>query len=94
VRFGAGAGVFSVADPGAEEPPAPQWPEGVVLRAFVPGKDERPIFDCIEGAFMDHWGHVPRKFEDWVTRTSRPDFDPSLWFLAVDANDPDTIAGV
>jgi mycothiol synthase len=77
-----------------EEPPAPRWPEGIVLREFVPGQDERAVFDCIEEAFTDHWGHVPRRFEDWVERTSRPDFDPSLWFLAVDVDDPATIAGV
>ena len=77
-----------------EEPPAPRWPEGIVLRDFVPGRDERAVFDCIEEAFTDHWGHVPRKFEDWVERTTRSDFDPSLWFLAVDEDDPATLAGV
>ena len=55
-----------------EEPPAPQWPEGIVLREFVPGQDERAVFDCIEEAFKDHWGHVPRRFEDWIERTSGP----------------------
>lgn len=77
-----------------EEPPTPRWPEGVVLRDYVAGRDERAVFECIEEAFADHWGHVPRAFDTWIERTNRPDFDPSLWFLAVDANDPETLAGV
>jgi mycothiol synthase len=78
----------------SEQPPAPAWPEGMTLRAFVRGQDERAVFDCVEEAFSDHWGHVPRQFEDWIERTRRPGFDPSLWFLAVDVTDPSRIAGV
>ncbi len=76
------------------EPARPTWPEGVELRNFVPGQDEHAVFDCAEEAFADHWGHVPRRFEDWVERTQRADFDPSLWFLAADAADPNRVAGI
>jgi mycothiol synthase len=78
----------------SEQPTTPVWPEGVTLRPFMPGQDERAVFDCVEEAFADHWGHVPRQFEDWIERTHRAGFDPSLWFLAVDAADPNRIAGV
>ena len=72
-------------------PPAPGWPVGIAVRAFVPGRDERAVFDAVEEAFSDHWGHTPRAFEEWIRRTRREDFDPSLWFLAMDG---ETIGGV
>jgi mycothiol synthase len=69
-------------------PPAPVWPEGVTVRACVRGQDERPIFDTIEEAFADHWGHVPRKYDDWYeVNVASESYDPALWFLATVAND-------
>lgn len=64
------------------EPEAPVWPAGFALRTLEPGRDGRAVFECVEEAFQDHWGHVPRSFEQWITRTARSDFDPSLWLLA------------
>ena len=73
-------------------PPEPAWPANVTVRTAVQGQDERAIFDTIEEAFQDHWGHTPRNYEEWLQRlATRPDFDPSLWFLALDG---DEIAGV
>ncbi len=68
----------------AAPPPAPEWPTGITMRAFVPGQDERAVFDTIEEAFQDHWGHTPRNYDEWLARLKRPTFDPSLWFLALD----------
>jgi mycothiol synthase len=74
-----------------DAPPAPpEWPAGITVRTMVPGQDERAVFEAVEEAFQDHWGHVPRSFEQWITRTTRADFDPSLWLLAMDG---DQIAG-
>ena len=67
-----------------EPPPEPQWPDGVTVRDFVPGQDERPVHDALEAAFSDHWGHVTRPPEDLVARTQRSDFDPGLWHVAID----------
>ncbi|MDQ6682771.1 MAG: GNAT family N-acetyltransferase [Chloroflexota bacterium] len=64
-------------------PAAPSWPDGITVRQFVAGQDERATFDALEEAFSDHWGHVPGRFEELVRRTRRPDFDPRIWFLAV-----------
>jgi mycothiol synthase len=72
-------------------PPVPAWPNGFTLRTYTPDMDAHSVFDAIEEAFQDHWGHVPRAFEDWAPRLKREDFDPSLWFLALDG---DQIAGV
>lgn len=66
------------------EPPAPAWPEGIGVRSFVPGSDDRATWRATEDAFSDHWGHVPISFEEWSKRTRGDLFDPSLWFLAVE----------
>jgi len=72
-------------------PPAPVWPAGIAVRRYVSGQDERVTYETYEDAFADHWGHTRRTFEDWVHElTGRPDFDPSLWFLATEG---DQIAG-
>ena len=64
-----------------DEPAEPELPAGLRLRAFVPGQDERAIFDTVEAAFAEHWGHAPSAFEEWLGHSRRPDFDPSLWLL-------------
>lgn len=73
-----------------EPPPAPEWPDGATVRTFRPGVDERAVFEAVEEAFSDHWGHLPMDFDVWRRRFDRDDFDPSLWFLAMDG---DQIAG-
>jgi len=73
-------------------PPEPVWPAGITMRTAVLDQDERAVFDTIEEAFQDHWGHTPWEFEEWLRRqTTRENFDPSLWFLAMTG---DEIAGV
>jgi mycothiol synthase len=74
------------------EPPAPQWPAGITLRTHVPGQDDRLVHGIIQEIFSDHWGFTPNTFEQfkhWMI--DDPDFDPTLWFLAMDG---DTIAGI
>jgi mycothiol synthase len=72
-----------------EGPPAPPaWPEGVTVRGFVRGQDERATYEAIEEAFEDHWEHARLPFDEWLrARTQRDDFDPSLWFLALDGGE-------
>jgi mycothiol synthase len=66
-----------------EAPERPVWPEGVELRPFVPERDVRAVFEMIDTAFHDHWGHVPGDFDEWRHRKiERADFNPSLWFIA------------
>ncbi len=72
-------------------PPVPQWPAGIALRPFRPGVDDRAAFETIEEAFADHWGHTPTPYEMWLRwMVQRADFDPTLWFVAMDG---DAIAG-
>jgi mycothiol synthase len=68
-----------------EEPPAPEWPEGITMRTFVPGQDEWATFKTVDTAFEDHFGHMPGNFEQWKHwMIEHPGFDPTLYFLAFD----------
>jgi ribosomal protein S18 acetylase RimI-like enzyme len=72
-----------------EQPPLPIWPEGVELRPFEPERDAYAVFKMHEEAFSDHWGHLPGDFEEWRHRKIESrDFDPSLWFIACDGDQP------
>lgn len=74
-------------DMGDEPPAPPSWPEGITVRPYVPGTDDRAVFEAAEDAFNDHWGHVPNTFEWWMKRTEGETFDPSLWFLAMEGGE-------
>jgi len=75
----------------SQAPMAPEWPERVIVRTFKPGRDDRAVFEAIDEAFQDHWGHMEGDFEEWKHWTiERENFDPLLWFLAFDG---DEIAG-
>ncbi|MFL5652690.1 MAG: GNAT family N-acetyltransferase [Ktedonobacteraceae bacterium] len=72
-------------------PQAPEWPDGITVRTLIAGKEERAVFEMIEEAFHDHWGHTPTTFEQWARWQLREEyFDPTLWFLAFDG---DKLAG-
>ena len=63
-------------------PPEPEWPEGITVRTFQSDMD-REVFEMIDTAFQDHWGHMSGDFEEWRHWTiERESFDPTLWFLA------------
>jgi mycothiol synthase len=73
----------------AEDPAAPRWPDGIRVREFMPGQDERAVYDVDMEAFEDHWEFVRWRFDEWrVWAIEHPRFDPSLWFLAVDGAEP------
>ena len=74
-----------------EEPPEPEWPEGLTVRTLRPGRDERDVFEAVEDAFGDVWGRPRGTFERFVNMTGGEGFDPSLWFLATDGGE---ISGV
>jgi mycothiol synthase len=82
-------------------PPAPVLPKGVAIRTFdvQPGTRQersRAIVRANREIFRDHWGYVERPFEEEVKEWAHwidhnPDYDPSLWFLAMEG---DEIAGM
>jgi mycothiol synthase len=70
-------------------PASPTWPEGVELRPFVPERDDRAVFEMIERAFQDHWGHTPEDFAAWrYWAIEQADFDPLLYFIAWAGDQP------
>ena len=71
-----------------EEPAAASWPAGISVRSGEADDDLRPFYETSEEAMADHWGHVPRPYEEWRERHTRSNFDPSLWFLALDDEEP------
>lgn len=47
-----------------EPPPRPRWRAGVTVAPL--GEDEESLlYEAIEESFAEHWGHVPRNFEEW-----------------------------
>lgn len=84
---------FRIMEITLDEPPTPQWAEGITVRKFVPGQDEQATFRTDEEAAEDKGYHEPLSYEGWRKRMRMDSdgFDPSLWFLACDG---DEIAGV
>lgn len=71
--------------------PQPLWPPGIDVRTFRPG-DERTVYEVHQETFEDTWEHVRASYEEWAhSMLGRPEFDASLWFLALDGSD---LAGI
>ena len=73
------------------KPPTPELPDGITIRTMVRGQDERSVIEAVRASFQDHWGYVEHPFEEELERwihmmDTNPDFDPSLWILAVDGD--------
>ncbi|MGI8606235.1 MAG: GNAT family N-acetyltransferase [Gaiellaceae bacterium] len=66
------------------EPAAPELPEGVAIRQYRPGVDDRALHAMHEEAFREHWEFVAAELDEWVGwRQEREDYAPALWQLAV-----------
>ena len=73
------------------EPPAAEPPAGFVIRAYEPGADDKALHTMHQEAFAEHWEFTPQALEAWLDwRTTRGDYVPELWQLAVHE---DEIAG-
>jgi len=74
-----------------DEIPRPVLPAGIALHTFKVDALER-VVRAVRDAFKDHWGYVEspldEEIEDWRHWISEsPDFDPELWFLALDGEE-------
>jgi mycothiol synthase len=75
-----------------EPPPAPTWPEGIVLKPFAE-EMVRTIYEADEEIFQDHWGHIPLSFEMWkYWQIENENFEPDLWFLPFEGEQLTSIA--
>jgi mycothiol synthase len=77
---------------GEEAPTMPPIPEPITFRTAVPDQDEPAVYEADREAFADHYGFVPRTYDNWLQFITKFNpYDPSLWFLAMDG---DQIAGI
>ncbi len=79
-----------------EKREAAEFPNGIVIQTYRDFPDLEAIYRAADEAFQDHWGYVPGNEEEGIQQwkyqnENNPDFDPSLWFLAMDGNE---IAGI
>jgi mycothiol synthase len=73
-----------------EDPPEPDWPEGLCVEAFDE-RDALAFHEAIEDAWRDHWDHRPRSFELFRERILEgSQYDPALWTVV---REGDEIAG-
>jgi mycothiol synthase len=47
-----------------EQPSPPGWPCGYVVATLRPG-EERDLYEVLEDAFLDHWDHNARTYDEW-----------------------------
>lgn len=80
-----------------EAPPEPVWPDGISICTYNDYPDPEAVLRAVDEAFQDHWGYVdqtgdPERLERFrYSIENNKEFDPSLWFLAMDG---DEIAGI
>jgi mycothiol synthase len=74
-----------------EPPPAPERIEGVRIRTFAPGHDERATYETVEDAFRDIRGRPQASFETWLAKTENERHDPGLWYLAEDEHNGEMV---
>jgi len=67
--------------------PEPKLPEGVTIRAFVPGKDEAAVVYVNHRAFDWHPEQGSMSIEDVRAKEEEDWFDPAGFLLAFDAED-------
>jgi len=66
-------------------------PEGIELRPFIKGEDDRVLWQAHNEAWRDLWESHETPFDEWaIDKFEDPGFDPSLWTIAWDG---DQIAG-
>lgn len=76
----------------AERPAAPVLPDGVELRPFRLGTDDRAVHALVQAAFSEIEGNIHHDWEQWRVRSiESSSFDPRWWFVAWSGDD---IAGV
>jgi mycothiol synthase len=74
----------------ADAPPSADGPAGIRIRQFEPTADAPAVHSALTEAFADHWGHAFPAYEQWrhySTDGVGAEFDPGLWFLAVDGDE-------
>jgi mycothiol synthase len=75
----------------SDDPPAPEWPEGISVGIFRRETDERRVYETHQEAFSEERDFAADPFDDWTQWSYREPFDPGVWFLAEDGGE---LAGI
>ena len=78
IRFG-----FMMVRPNLDDLPEMALPEGLEVRPVLP-EHRRLIWEALEEAFRDHWGHRASTEEEYQGFLNWPDSQPQLWQVAWD----------
>ncbi len=75
----------------------PVFPDGIRITTYRDYPDLRAIYRAANEAFQDHWGYVEGEEEESIRiwhhhNENNPDFDPSLWFIAMDKSEIAAVA--
>jgi ribosomal protein S18 acetylase RimI-like enzyme len=81
---------FEMERPLTKSLPEALLPAGIEVRPTDP-EHFRAIWEAMDEAFRDHWGHVPAKESHYVWWQKSPTFQPDLWKVAWDG---DQVAGM
>ncbi|MGF9965676.1 GNAT family N-acetyltransferase [Bacillus rhizoplanae] len=63
--------------------PLPLWSKDITVRHYIPGTDDEKVYQAFNEAFADHWNSHPSTLEEFLKRTEREGFHPTLWSLAM-----------
>lgn len=62
--------------------PPPVWPDGVSRDPFVPGRDEREVYEVVEETFEDVWGRTRNSFQRFLNNRPSRHAEADLWIIA------------
>ncbi len=68
-----------------EAPIAPTPLQDITIRPFIPGKEERAVYDVIAEAFPDIDGKLYSSYDEWYEKVFKKNssFEPSMLYVAV-----------
>ena len=67
---------------------SPTWPDGIVGRGFLPGRDDRAVYQVDQEAFVEHHLYEPLDYDEWrLFHVEAVDGDVTLWQLAWDGDE-------
>lgn len=67
-------------------PAVPLFPEDIKVTTFIPGQDEKLLYDTFVEVFQDHWDFAAPSYSDWLDKTKLDSFRPEWWFIARNTN--------
>ena len=70
-----------------ERQDVPPLPAGTTI-TVVSEDDQRIVHEVLEEAFVEHWRHVRRSWDDWIGYFRNRGYDPAQWWLVTVDGEP------